>query len=67
MRIMTRSLAYLRVWIDCSGCGSYPKLMREVILPLEELDPVFVKTCAVCDRCHRLAILCLERTATRLH
>jgi hypothetical protein len=60
-------LAQIRVWIECSACGPYQKLERQVVLPSEVMTPLLEKTDAVCDRCRGLAIMCFERKATRLH
>jgi hypothetical protein len=60
-------LAQIRVWIECSACGAYQKLEREVVLPFEERTPVREITGAVCDRCRGLAVMHFERKASRLH
>jgi hypothetical protein len=64
---MRRSLAQLRVWINCPQCGAYRKLQREAVLPLKVVTPMFEKTDAVCDRCHALAVMCFERRAILWH
>jgi hypothetical protein len=64
---MRKSLAQIRVWIECPACGAREKIERQVVLPLEVLSPIIEKTCAVCDRCRGLAVMFFEREATRLH
>jgi hypothetical protein len=67
IRFMTGSRAQIRVWIDCPACGRLDKLVREVDLPSELGTPALESACAVCDRCHGLAVMCFERKVSRLH
>jgi hypothetical protein len=60
-------VAHIRVWIECPACGPYQKLTSEVVLPIEVTTPMLERTCAVCDRCRGLAVMCFERTAGRLN
>jgi len=67
IRLVNGSLSQLSVWIDCPTCGRYQKLVREVELPFEVVTPMLERACAVYDHCRGLAVMCLERKATRLH
>ena len=65
--VVTGSRAEIRVWIDCPACGRLEKLVHEVELPSEIDTPALENTCALCDRCHGLAVMCFERKVSRLH
>src|SRR5271163_2457391 len=57
----------IRVWIDCPACGRCQKLARKVILPFELITPMLERTCAVCERCQEIAVMCFQRSVARLH
>jgi len=65
--LMTSSLAQIRVWVECPVCGTYQKLRREVALPFEVITPMFERTCAMCERCWGIAVMCFERSVVRLN
>jgi hypothetical protein len=67
IRLMDKSLAQIRVWIDCPACGPCQKLERKVVLPFDVTAPMLEKTGALCDRCRGLAVMCFERKAIPLH
>jgi hypothetical protein len=60
--LMASSLAQIRVRIECTVCGTYQELAREVILPFEVITPMFERTHAVCERCRRIAVMCFDRS-----
>jgi hypothetical protein len=64
---MGGSWARILVWIDCPQCGRYQKLAREVVLPFELAPPLLERTGAVCERCQGIAIMCFERSVSRLN
>jgi hypothetical protein len=64
---MEGSLAQITVWIECPTCGRYQKLAREVVLPFELAPPLSERTGAVCERCRGIAVMCFERSISRLH
>ncbi len=65
--LMIRSVAQIKVWIDCPTCGRLEKLVRDVRLPLELVTPMLEKTCAACERCRGIAVMCFERGIRRVH
>jgi hypothetical protein len=60
-------LAQIHVWIECPSCGSSQKLDRQDFLPFDEVTPVIVRTGAICNQCHSLAMMYFERKPVRLH
>jgi hypothetical protein len=60
-------LARIRVWIECPACGPYQKLEREVVLPFEFATRMLERTCAVCERCRGIAVMCFDRSVARVH
>lgn len=64
---MIKSVAQIKVWIDCPACGRLDKLSREVVLPLEVSTSMLERTCAVCERCRGISVMCFERGIARVH